>query len=569
MALSTPYEFDQDPVTHPLGEKIVSVADPLNSAPGATTYYLARRFEFTEGNYRITVTADDAATVWIGTTQLNSRIVASPTLAIPGEAFLYIPLGAYRLDVILQNLSAPPSPCYFTMIIADEAGKVVYTSAAEGWLMDEVAISDDDLPLAEDYRLLLPVWSMLPNWKNGITERLSWLTDVLSSETDAEQRRSVRRNARRSFECSFMRERAQRDRLDNFFVGVGPSTFMWPMFHEQVKMNEGIDMEASGVTFPDGDFQLREFREGDLVFVNAGDPDDYDILKVGDVEANRFSWAFPPPRAWPAGTRIFPMRETRINTQAPKMSNVTATLGVAQVLFDMVEPYEITASWGANVGGEPLFRFVPDRAKQLDVEYDRRSYVLDNQSGAQAVVDHGRFTTAIMQFNIRLFGRGTAYLFRQFLQAARGRSVHFYCPTFMQDIEPLGDIIGGVDELVIKPQGFYSSMLRPQPIRIRLAFQFRDGSQTLYRVIENVAPVYLTNENGEAHNPLRVVAEALILDEPLPAIELVDLKRISFLCESRFEQDQFEIHHPTNGQEVIDVALVMRQATNQRNGPPT
>lgn len=568
MAISTPYEFDQDPITHPLGEKVVSVADPIESAPGATTYHLARRFDLKEGNYKIAVTADDAATVWLGTTQLNSRIISTPTLAVPSEAYVYIPLGSYRMDVILQNLSSTASPCYFTMVISDEAGKLVYASAAEGWLMDEAPINDDDLPPGEDIRYKLPVWSMLPTWKNGITERLMWQTDVLDSETDAEQRRSVRRNARRYFECSFLRQHAQRNRLDNFFVGVGPSTFMLPLFHEQVKMHEGLDMAASGVTFPDGELRFREFRKGDLVFVSGGDPDNYDILEVGDMEENRFSWANPPPRSWPKGTRIFPMRTARINTQAPKLSNVNDTVATMQVQFDLVEPYYIEPSWGGTANGEPLFRFIPHRERNIDMQYDRRSYVLDNQTGKPFVVDHGKHTSSVMQLTMRIFGRGPSYLFRQFLQAARGKAQNFQCPTFTQDIEPVGDFVSG-SELTILPQGFYSSMLRPQPIRIRLAFQFRNGSPTLYRDIKDVSPLYLRNANGEVHNPLRVVAELLLLDSPLPSIALADLKRISFLAETRFEQDQFEIHHPTNGQEVIEVALVLRQAGNQRIGNPT
>lgn len=550
--LTTPYDFDKDPPGEH-GEKLVAPANPLGAAAPATTFYLARQFEFTEGTYTFLVEADDAATLWLGTSQFDQRVIASASYGVAGANVLYIAQGKYRVDVVLKNVMTVPNPCWFTLVILRD-DQVVYASSMDGWIMDTGTISDDDIPPDHDVRFDLPVWSILPNWQDGITERLSWLTDVLSSETDAEQRRSVRRNARRSFEASFLRQRTARNRLDAFFVGVGSSEFMLPLWHEQVKMEDGIDMEASGVVLDN--LALREFNKGDLVFVSNGDPDNYDILQVGDMEAARFSWAFPPPRSWPVGTRIYPMRRARIASQPPKVSNVTDTVSRAQALFDLVEPYVIPASWGANISGEPLFHFIVDRTDTLDTEYTRKAFMLDNETGVPLVVDHGRYTTTTTQAKIRMFGRAAAYSFRQFLQAARGRAQIFNCPTFMNDVYPLGDLGGdGSTEMLIRDQGFRAAMLHPQPIRIRLAFQFYDGSPTLYRTITDAHAIY---------DGLRVVGETLTLDSALPAITLSSLKRISFMCQTRFDQDQFEIHHPTSGQAVIDLAIVLRQFSDKR-----
>lgn len=562
MAIRSPYDFPQDPATHPDGEKIVSVADPIGSAPGNHTYYLARRFNFAEGNYTIALTADDAATVWIGTTQLNLHVIASPTLEKPATAYINIPQGEYRIDVILTNLPAAPSPCYFTMIIK-RGEELIYASDKDGWLLDDTQISDDDLPPPDDYRFKLPMFTVLPNWKNGVRERLSWLTDVMDSETSAEQRRSVRRNARREFEADFLRKGANRNRLDDFMVGIGPAEFMMPLWHEAVRMEDGISMEALGVSFPDGELRFREFRQGDLVFVNANDPTDYDILQVGDVEENRFSWAFPPPRPWPIGTRIYPMRQARMLVN-PVMSNITDQVSTATIQFTLSEPYKIDAAWGGSIEGNPYFRFNVDRADPIGVNFGRKNFSLDNGSGPQVVIDHGRFTWSLMSTKVRLFTRANAYAFRQFLQSARGRAVHFFAPTFMQDVYLAGDVPEGAEEIVIQGQGFYEYMLRPQPIRLMLAFQFSNGSPTIYATITNVSPIYATDPDGSLSTPLRVVNELLSLDTVLPEIQAKSLHRISFVAETRFDQDAFELFHPTNQQAVVDCALVLRQAFNQR-----
>jgi hypothetical protein len=142
---------------------------------------------------------------------------------------------------------------------------------------------------------------------------------------------------------------------------------------------------------------------------------------------------------------------------------------------------------------------------------------------------------------------------RKFLQAARGRSQKFMCPTFMNDVVPIGDIEGA--ELLIRDQGFRAAMLIPQPVRFQLAFQFYDAP-SIYRTITDAHAVY---------EGLRTMAERLTLDEALPSIRLADLKRISFVCETRFDQDQFEIHHTSSNQRVIDTSLVLRQFTDKRN----
>lgn len=564
MTIRTPFEFGP---AGPAGELLVSPTDPISDGLANHVYYFTRRFHFSDGNYTLEIAADDGATLWIGTTQLTSRMIGQCSLPNgPFTAYVNIPQGDYRLDVLLQNL--PASPAWFTLIIR-KGGDIVYTSAKEGWLLDDTAIADADLPAPQDYRFNLPMFSVLPNWDSGITERLTWLTDVLSSETGSEQRRSVRRNARRQFEVNFLRQRAQRDRLDTFFAGIGSTEFMIPIWHESVRMEDGLDMEASGVRFPDGELQYREYNKGDLIFVNKGDPDDYDILQVGDVDFNnnRFAWAFPPPRAWPVGTRIYPMRTARMLTN-PRMSNITDTVSTATVLFDLSEPYKIAASFGDQVGSVPYFPFVADRATPIDAEYSRKSYTIDNQSGQPITTDHGRYTTVLMQASFRLFGRVKAVQMRQWLQASRGQSVRFFAPTFMQDIIPVGDVTLGDMEIKIKPQGFYQYMLRPQPVRIQLNFQLRQGG-SVYAVITNVSPVYKTDSDGSVTTPLVIIAELLSVETPLPTIKMADVKRVSFVAETRFNQDSFELHHHTNQQAAVDITLTFKQALNTRVGTTT
>ncbi|AGF89702.1 hypothetical protein SP099_00290, partial [Salmonella phage FSL SP-099] len=72
-----------------------------------------------------------------------------------------------------------------------------------------------------DVRLTYPVFLPLPNWKDGVTERIEWQTDVMISESGAEQRRPIRLHPRRSFEATFLRWEEKRTLLDTTIAGVG------------------------------------------------------------------------------------------------------------------------------------------------------------------------------------------------------------------------------------------------------------------------------------------------------------------------------------------------------------
>jgi hypothetical protein len=401
----------------------------------------------------------------------------------------------------VQNLPAGLTPCFVAFALWKD-GQLFYVSSAKGWSMSDAPISDEDLPPPGDPRLAMPVWTLLPNWKNGITERLAFLTDVLESETGAEQRRAVRRFPRRSFEAEFLRQTAWRSRLDMFFAGVGRYEFLVPLWHEQVKMLKGITVDATGVSFSSNSASQREFRTGDLVFVNNGDPDDYELLEVAEVEPERFGWASPPKRRWPAGTRIFPLREARI-LDAPKLTNLNDQVATAQVRFELSKPDSRPGDWGNLSGGEPVFAFNPNRRTPISFDHSRLTYTLDNSVGQVRVTDPGDYASVTMHLGMTLFGRAQTHAFRQFIAAARGRARRFFCGTFMADMTPVAEIDGTTPTLEIEPIGFTDYMSRPQPVRLGIAVQFKDDTPALYRNITaaeaihaKVATEYVVRVNG-------------------------------------------------------------------------
>lgn len=489
MAISPVHEFPVGGLAEHFldGEHLLAVASPYTSTPKGT-YYLSRRMRFAGGVYQIKAYVDDAATWWVGASLTSQRMVWSNVIGQVEEGEIYIAPGVQRLDIILQNLPVAPTPCYVIFSLWQD-GQLVYASRAEHWRWDTVPIPDEDLPQIEDPRLAMPVWVLLPNWRNGVLERLEWLTDVLESETGAEQRRALRANPRRSIEADFLREGPMRSRLDLFFNGIGQQEILVPLWHEAVKMVQGIRIGATGVSFSAPTTSMREFRTGDLVFVNNGDPNDYDILEVAEVEPARFGWRKRPVRNWPAGTRIYPLRKARI-MDGPQLSNVSAAVGTTSVRFELSEPDIRTPAWGRYFEDIPVFTFKPNRRTPIQLEYSRNSYVLDNNTSAIRVTDLSGESKIGMRMAFTIFQRPNVAAFRSMLAAARGRAASFYLPSFTRDILPRKPIIPSDGYIESHPVGFHAAMARPHPTRWKIMIEPADGGEPLFREVTNIVPVH-------------------------------------------------------------------------------
>lgn len=531
------------------GELAISPVAGLGSIPVGTTY-LARSFNLRAGRYTFKLGADDAASLWLGSEMASIRRVTntipSSNLAASGQMFLTT--GTYRIDIILRNIAL--SPAYAVLSIWKD-GTLVYASSAAGWMSASAPIPDAQLPSDGDPRLLLPVFSLTPNWQAGITERLWFKTEVFTSETGAEQRRSILRNPRRSFEASFMRHTTSRMRLDTFITGVGSGPFLVPLWHEQFRMPEPLGQTEVLIQFPQDTLRYREFFVGDLAMLSNGDPDVYEVVKVAAVDhtLDVLELDHAPTIDWPAGTRITPLQPAFFNDM-PSQALSTDRLGSVSARFELVDSCTtIEPSWGYCA---PLWRFRLERREAIGVNYARNVFTLDVGSTTPDVVDPGQRTRIGMRGALKLFGRQKVRAFRSFITMARGRTVRFWMPSMSHDVEPVGTI-GGTTFLA-EPMGFSEFMEIPQDARVMLTIEFNDGRPPLYRKILSVEGL------GADDAPYRVLNERFTVDQAIPVVTRAEIERISFIMPMRFDQDAFEIHHNVSDGKASSAAVVMMSA---------
>ncbi len=519
------------------GELALSVATPIGSAAGATTYRLARWFDFNGGVYTIKSVSTDVAS-WLASVALNnSRLLFNARIGdAVVERTVFIPRGRKRLDILLTNVGSSASSCYVAFSIW-QFGKLVYSSSASGWVFDTAAIADSAVPAIGDRRLAFPLFPLLPNWGGGITERIEWKSEVMPSESDAEQRRSLRLYPQRSIEASFLRGGVNRSRLDSFFLGTGKKELLLPLWHEQVHLASSL---GGTYTFPAGTRVLREFLVGELLVVYRN-PSLYELLSVASVSGDAITFASPPVGFWGAGDRIIPVR-TAVLYDAVRFENQSDNVATVQARFDLVEPLSWpTPSWGS---ADRLFTFVPNRSTALSVDFSRKSFTLDSETGPIEDTDVGDRARIGMRLNLTMFGRQTVVAFKAFIQSARGRAVRFWIPDFMQGIHlyaPLGGLTFDAQH-----SGFTEYVISPQSPRRLIAIVLKDGSPTIYRNILDVT------DEGQF--------ERFHLDASVPATAIHEVQRIMFMLPARFDQDGFELQHHVGDSAAVQTTLVVRSA---------
>lgn len=516
------------------GESAVGIA----AAAGTVTRYFAREFVVPRsGLYLIKLWVNGGGIIKLGRDLATSQTIITAPAGQTIQTQINLKKGVNRMDV--QAVSS--TDAFFAMLIY-HPDEVLYVSSNEGWVYEDAA-APTDLAVPDGALAALPVFSILPNWADGITERLSYLTDILTSETAAEQPRLLRLHPRREFEAAFLRKGVLRSRLDAFLVGIGRRSFLMPLWHEQYRVAAVLNSGTSFVQFPAETLALREFQVGDQVFVNDGDPDKYEVLKVASLDYNldRLYWTTNPVLSWPVGTRIIPLRKARIVDQA-QMSAPVDRVARGSLRFALEDPeYRFGASWGRC---SPVWHFPINRADDITFSYDRLTYVMDNSTGPVDYFTPGERALIAMRSALILRGRSMMVAFRRFVDQAGGRAGRFYMPTRMQDIQPVGQTISGAN-LDAVSQGFTDYNIAQQEARGMIGVVFTDGSPNLYRRVVQVERVSLTSER-------------FTLNVALPLIDVSRIERIQYMVPSRFDQDTFEFAHQVDESAAVRTTVVTR-----------
>lgn len=528
----------------------IYVQDNRNLASAGQNYYAAKWMKFAAGTYIVRAKFDDSGDLKID----GMTVILSPAVE---DTFTIQTNSVVRFDVHYRNHDSAADPSYAVYEILKADGTLIEVSRANDFIGDTIPIPDSALgvkpPYNEDARLSYPVFLPKPNWAGGIIERLEWNTDVLSSETGAEQRRKLRHVPRRSFEGSFNAFGNNRNLIDSYIAGVGANNGLIPVWHDETRITSKA---VAGSVDLFGDFRWRDFGVNDLVIIRRGDTFDYELNIVAELNAYSMVLATGLQVDTSRDSTVTPIRVGQVRDQVTG-SMLTDRVQQYGLRFYVTGEPVLTPSWGdlpfytrTNI---PILTLQPNYKEDIALTFDRNLYPWDNEIGNVYTADPGNWVSTSQKFSYHIQGRSDLWRFKQMLYKMSGRWREFHIPTGHDDIALSREVSSSQGALIAYRSGYSQYNLNNQNTRRDILIELWDGTLMPNTIISS-----------------RVVGdeEWLFLSETTPAIPKELVKRISYMPRGRLDIDGIEIQRLTDADGAATVSLTFKTLDERRVAPP-
>jgi hypothetical protein len=376
----------------------------------------------------------------------------------------------------------------------------------------------------------LIVFSFEPNWREPVSENLEWLTDVLSSHNDREQRLMLRQDPRRAMKYLYTFESQNKV---NFFQGLlwgwQQRVFVVPVWTDWQYLSQNVSIGATTINVSTS---LRDFSASNLVLLWR-DYLTWEIVEVNTLTSSQITLKKATIGAWTTKDRIIPIRLGRLS-KTLSIARPTATLAEATLQFT----YEVGEAVDANrLGTSSWLQFqgldvltVPPNVgdTELTEEYERDMDTVDQGKGSWAVYDHSDGPMVTRPYSVLCKTRQEIMNLLAFLETRKGKLMPFWMPTWSKDLEQVQDMGASDLNILVKNIGY-----------TRYIKQHANRSVVIFFPADNSTPIIKTiTGSAESSNN----TETISFDSSFGSIKKpADFKAISFLTYCRMDQDAFEL----------------------------
>jgi len=528
------------------------VHDDVDRAPENTIYYLSRYLWLDGGRYTVNAAVDDNGTISVNGTLVLTFAGGYNDPVTPATATFVVEAGYHRIDVMYQNVPAD-TPSYIAWeFIKDGNMAPEYVSTPDDWVADPDAPPDigpaPELPT--DPRFRMPVFLPQPDWNDGVIERLEWYTVVLTSESGAEQRRSVRRNPRRTFEASFSEWDIRRRTLDLTTAGMGTAEMVLPIWHDKTVLEATA---PQGTVTLKADFQLKDFANDTLALIR--DPNDdfiYELVEFTELTDTEMTLKETLVNDWPRGSLVFPVRAASI-LETPSISQITSDVATWSIRFtqrtpevrdgdlDMLPKHPRT--------GYPVLILAPNWRDSIEWGIERQTFSLDGAVGLMQITDVGGQAQSTQRWALMARGRAEMEVYRRMLWALRGKQQAVHIPTLNNDLVLTRDVSAADNAIVVERVGYARYIGARQDIRRGIMVCLTDGTYLFNTVVSS-------RISGNE--------EWLYLEDRMENTPRNKIRMICFMGVGRLDTDTFEIQRHTDSDGVSSFSIMLRTLDDRR-----
>ena len=391
--------------------------------------------------------------------------------------------------------------------------------------------------LAISYGRVL-VMGLPHDWQGGFTERLEWLTDVLTMRAGAEQRIRLRNEPRRSFEFDVL-EHGNGAQLDLLLNVWQSRVYAVPVWTDKARLTAAIYPGDTVLAVSTRDL---DYHAGGLAIV--GSPHGAsEALEILSLTNDTITLKRPALGNWPAGSWIAPARLGRLPAQQT-VTRPTAAISLAKLRFeleDLASSVTEASSLIQYQGYDTLLQH-PNRVEDASIDYQRLLDVFDHTTGMPAVIDIPNRPSIVRRHQYLMWDRTQLTAMRGWLAARAGRQVPFWVPTWERGLEVAQPIGLNATEILVQARGF-STYYQAMPGRQDVAFLHNDGTWYLRQIT--------------AFEFVDGVVERMRIDTALGVpCAPSDFRIVCFLELARLESDAVEIFFETD--RVARVTLPIR-----------
>lgn len=364
-------------------------------------------------------------------------------------------------------------------------------------------------------------------------ETLAFLTDIIPKQSGKEQRISLRKAPRQTFEYTFfVEEGPERQYAESVLFDWQASVFGIPVWHESTFSTAAVALGDTTVAVQSTDF--RDFRVGGQVILWSGIRT-FSVMTIAVVNANSIDFTAQIGDAFPAGVQVMPVRDQVLTNSRIQASRNRVNFSEITIVFKVVDN---DISLGSTVGwptynGKVLLDGPNMVAKTMRDTYERDLEVIDGRTGIfkqESLWAQGK--RAHMK-TFKVTGLEALWKLRQLLHSLHGQQVSWYIPSFSDDMFPFDTFSSGGNVMPIDNIGYAQFIQARQPknvVRVTLT----NGTQ-LIREITGATEI-----NAER--------EDLIVDVNWPStIQPEDVVRMEYIEKVRFASDKAVIVHDEGG----------------------
>lgn len=387
----------------------------------------------------------------------------------------------------------------------------------------------------------ISAFPFLPDWTDGIIERLIWATDILQSRSGAEQRRGLRLSPRREFDIHLAVDGRERQAFDLAMFGWSSRVWAIPIWPDVQSLTAAI---AQGVINISCSTTNRDFRAGGLAILRGENAFQYETVEILSFTSTQITLKRATVNAWPIGTRLYPVRSATLS--AVQLTRWSDSIQEAQTLtFSVAE----TCDWPAvtpstTYRGYPVFDAIPDESEDLTSQFQNLTLSLDSGTSLPRITDTAQRAFPLQQYRWFLNGRTERAAFRSLMYALVGRQVAMWVSTHADDLTLAALVTNTATSIDINSIGYtrYGQMrVGRRDIRVQLF-----NGTVFYRRITGASELSSSVERLQIDSSFGI------------QINLTDVFRISWLMLARQNSDTVEIDHHTDAAGVAKSQTVFR-----------